>query len=616
MQHFGADAANHLGWPANTYGTTWPKVEVGLNPIYNDGSPLIGSNDDGVDFFNGRDYFQHAAAGTYDISTEDFVFELIAEYVNDNFHWLYVKKATYGIDLEFDSTTDTFKTRYFGTGGALGFNSSSALLSETVNHLMIFYDASGSVSMYRNGAAFATPGVVSSLGDLTSAAKATLGAFTDGSLGFNSRISVIRAWKQASWLDTHLQGAVATSRFQRITGLIAARYLGTSTPTVATRASAGSTTKVLGGSPQLFFVSANWIPTIYDDSTSAYMMSNPAETNEILQSSTLNTTWSVNGTATVVEATGEVTDPKGDHKASKVTGVAIGANHIEQPLAAATFSNDAKLAVSFWIYRISTSGLLEIVNAQDDISPHDLGHWVIDMADLPDAWVRIDRSSPYIDTSEEFVEFVAAADGSAGMHFHRESGGGTLEFYMYNVQQIQNGEYHTYGEIIPTLAAASTRAADSVYWKLDDGNLGGVGSDKKGTIKFIVGCRCGNTGWAIQVAQTLLEISDGGASADRLNIQVNTSNYAQVVIDATGGTTRTAVGPEIDIMDGSEHSIQVSYRPGRVVVYVDGKAGTPINTPVAADIPDELDRATLGLHPLRKLELHRRPVWSARKFTR
>jgi hypothetical protein len=608
-------AGTVASFPADGYGVAIPTAGAGDDPLIDQPSPLIGATDGSVEGQDGKSW-QASLATTYDVTTEDLFFELlfkqntipaIVEYILAK----WAAAAGYWASL---NSSGQILLILRGPGGTYSAGSAvSSIAADTWYYAGIFADVSGSAQVYLMNASSGGAVPVSAAGSLSNANKFEILALAAD--GGTANLAHLAGYKSASgWLDSHLQPTFISQRCAQLLGNEAIKYNGTSTPANATRASTGTLVKVTSGTPRLYFLSNNWTPVDYDDSDFPWLHSHPAETNEILQSSTLATTWSANGTVVVTNNTAETTDPEGGNNASKVVGVATGANHLEQTLAAATFTNDAKLAISFWIKRISTSGLLEITNPEDDASPHDFGHWVIDMADLPDAWVRIDRSSEFIDGDEEFVEFIAAADGAAGMHFHRESGGGTLEFYIYNVQQIENGEYHTYCDIYPTLAAAVTRAADSIYWKGDDGNLGGVGSEKQGCVKFKV--KCQYSSWAIQVAQTLLEISDGGASADRLNIQVNTSNYAQVVIDATGGTTRTAIGPATDIMDGSEHDIQISYRPGRVVVYVDGVAGTPITTAVIADIPDNLDRVTAGIHPIRKIECFRRPIWSGREFTR
>ncbi len=164
----------------------------------------------------------------------------------------------------------------------------------------------------------------------------------------------------------------------------------------------------------------------------------------------------------------------------------------------------------------------------------------------------------------------------------------------------------------PTTTAAITRAADVHYWTGDDGNLGGVGSEKQATVKL----KTKIPDQTIVAAKRILALTDGGASADTVDLQVNTDGYAQVVIDASGGTTRTVIGPSTDIADGAEHDVQVAYRPGRCVVYVDGVGGTPATNVIATDVPDNLDRIEAGVVPIRKIELYRRPLWSNRIHTR
>lgn len=135
------------------------------------------------------------------------------------------------------------------------------------------------------------------------------------------------------------------------------------------------------------------------------------------------------------------------------------------------------------------------------------------------------------------------------------------------------------------IAGLRVPAGGVLYWKGDDGNLGGTGSEKQGSIHFRIWIEAQTVSSQIDV----WELNDGGAAGNRIRIYIDTNNQITVEVVASGGTLRTATVAG-DVADEYIHDIHVIWRDGLLQIYRDGVPGTAITAIVAADIPDELDR--------------------------
>lgn len=155
----------------------------------------------------------------------------------------------------------------------------------------------------------------------------------------------------------------------------------------------------------------------------------------------------------------------------------------------------------------------------------------------------------------------------------------------------------SYSSPIITTTATVARNADVFYYKGDDGNLGGVGGAKKGTLRIKVF----QDAITLGAARMLFAINDGGSAADEILLTAAaTTGYVSATITASGGTARTVTGPNINVLDGAAagHVVQLSYQAGKAILWVDGTAGATNTDVVAADIPDDLDRMVYGYFPI------------------
>lgn len=162
---------------------------------------------------------------------------------------------------------------------------------------------------------------------------------------------------------------------------------------------------------------------------------------------------------------------------------------------------------------------------------------------------------------------------------------------------------------IITTSSTATKNADVFYYDADDGNIGGTGSDKKGTIRLHILTDQINFG----ANRTIFSLNDGGSSSDEVRLYIDSSGYVHSTITASGGTTRTVDGPETDILDGNAggHYVQLTYEPGKAQIWVDKAAGAQNTDLLSADIPDEIDRMQYGYFPIDDERFYSRPVWRA-----
>ncbi|HMX43948.1 MAG TPA: hypothetical protein PKB12_09550, partial [Elusimicrobiota bacterium] len=118
--------------------------------------------------------------------------------------------------------------------------------------------------------------------------------------------------------------------------------------------------------------------------------------NFIPQSQNLSTGWTRRGSCTV---TGGQTDPRGGTTAYQINSLGqAGINDIYN-ISNTKMANGRPLYIGFWIKRVSTTGVLRLSNSSG--APY--GRCTIDLATLPDGWVYVDKNSPYVTVTTQFV---------------------------------------------------------------------------------------------------------------------------------------------------------------------------------------------------------------------
>jgi hypothetical protein len=586
FRHNGARATVST-FPPDGYGSTFPMVENGAAILPNQGSPLLGELDDSVKGAGG-DYYMMASSDTYQVTTEDIFFESMFKYSEDNgtLAILYSKSnnITFFANLNSSSTI-----RFKITDGVDSANIDSAAIfaNNCWYYIAIFINKDGSAQLYVGNVTSGAAVDCSLVGSLTNTDNAAALTYsldpTNASYLVKDPVALLDMYVKDNWLASHLNQSFVNDRFATLIGTKAISARGTSIPTTATRASTAYLQKDTDNVVKLYAVGANWnrLERVTDlDGVEKVCINNEAaETNSCIQNRTMeNVAWTKRGSITVADNTAETTDPEGGNTATKITGIDSTPDDVFQVNSLTVGAGGDEVAASIWIKRISTSGTVAFGNSHEIAK----GKWTIDLAAIGTGWVRIDRASPYITVVNEMQ--LSTITTSFGPHIYLESGS-NLGIYVWNPMAINNGTYQVGSDIGPTLASPVQRAADSLIYKLDDGAL----EDGKGATQFDLFIPDQTVIAAIEV----LEISDGGAAADRFLFEVDTDGTIKCTMDASGGTTRTATVAG-DCADGKWHRIHLQWQVGQLVIRRDGVAGTNISAVVAADIPDDLDSLTYG----------------------
>lgn len=182
-----------------------------------------------------------------------------------------------------------------------------------------------------------------------------------------------------------------------------------------------------------------------------------SRTNRIIRNTSMETGWTVRGTADVDEDADP--GPRNNNTGALLTGIDGPAAGDDVFQIAGGYTNNSKLVSSLWIKRASTSGILELR------SPIAGGGSVdIDMSLLPDKWIWL--TEDHAAWSED-TAFSADASGDAGLQFVAGSGG-PLSFYVYGAQQEEIDDYSKRASFtILTEGSAVTSTATNI--KIADG---------------------------------------------------------------------------------------------------------------------------------------------------
>lgn len=584
LRYKGGDATA-TQWPAWGYGETLAIAGAGTAPTLNTGSPLYGASDDSVRSngdgsvaATGKSYAGSATLGN--LGTDDVVVELIFEVAATTDYILgkgTIGEATAGKGWWVACISGAL---YFRIFAAAMTSASTALTAGSIVHAIGFGDRSGSFQWYVDGAAAGAAAAISTqAASVDNATAFNVFGFPNQQYNYTKRFMYVGIWQGAAWLDTHLQPTIAAARFAALMGGPTVAQ-GSAVPDVMTRSTPTYVYKVVSGVLVPYYVGANW-PAMHSrvDSAGRTLVGvapDIARTNYVKQSKTLNTTpWSPRGTCVVTEATAETEAPDGSMTANKIVGLKMNpTNDIFQTVAG--LGAGSTLAPSMWIKRISTTGTLRIRGISGP------GVWTVNMASLPDGWVRLTRGSPYVSVSVEWT-----ADGAGGIYFVLDSAADTLSFYVWNVCVFTGlSEAANVADIVTTTAVVTRTVSNLRFPGL--ANLGGVGSEKQGAFRFKV---LSTPAFTPPSAFALVGASDGGSAADSIAVTVGTDGYVDVASAATGGAAGASVGPNINVCDGAIHDIVVSWSTNRLTCWVDGIQGTVDSV---VDIPDELDRLEVG----------------------
>ncbi len=577
-------------WPAWEYGSTLPIGGSGDLPLVNQGSPLLGLIDDSVKIDEGKAYIT-TDDSLYDVTTEDVVFETIVRYGGTGPSYYYAKKenASTGINVvQFTSNNVYFQ--FYGAGANVAvYSADDAFVVGAWYHIMCFADKSGSAQVYVNGVASGSAANISSVGSLTSDGYAAIGVWSDGTSNpTDANLAYLAMWKKDAWLNSHIQTALAAERFYKVVGIWPQLALGTSAPTVCTRASVA----YLENNGTSYLVGAGWprvehITDINSDAFKGYHsemeVDNIAKASEQLQS------WTTKLRVTIESNN---TDQPTPFEGTYFDGMIGNTDNNTHFISVATSENltAAKWCGSFF----AKKGDVDWVHAQfaNVTAGHPEAYWDLangvvgtetnctaGMIDYDNGIYRCWwTSTANCDNNASNINFwPAEADGDsifAGDNV-------TVNIWAFGFQ-MEEGVYPTSYTGITTTTTV-TREADSLYYKGNNGNV----SDQKGTIisDFL------HRDYAPGAISNIVTLSDGGSANDVINTRIDTSQNLELYVRAASSETVNVSG-STDICVNDGYNMKVWYETDSFLSLMNGAPETAKDTSCA--IPNDLDRIHIG----------------------
>jgi len=296
FRYKGGDA-DGTDWDAWTHGETLT-LQAGTVPSYNQGSPLLGSNDDSVKF-NGGGYYQAAGTSFGNLGLNDYVIEFVFKFSGIAQERVIYKRSTQSVfDVYVASTTSLGIYYKDSSANVVSTAPFTGLTAGTWYHMLVFTNrdensTNGSVS-YLNGTQAVIANLFTLSDTLNNTSLLSIGANTAGGTPYSSNIAYLALWQQSDWHQAGAAGptewaAIAKERFNRLIGIYPQVARGTATPTTQTRATNASLDRVEDdGNRYIYNVGSGWMRTVKrldsnGDSIIGYLPETAA-TNKALQS--------------------------------------------------------------------------------------------------------------------------------------------------------------------------------------------------------------------------------------------------------------------------------------------------------------------------------------------
>lgn len=605
FRYKGGDAAVSGGtWSPWGYGVDLIESKgAGAAATLNVGSPLLGLLDDSVrsNAVNGSRW-QASDVSTNAISTEDFVIELVIQFgstpgVANYFFgarepsgagWVVFQQASNRIALVItDTSTYVF--------------SSDILAPNTRYHILVFVNRDEAsvdgVRFYVNGreATQAHAGPAAGAGTLDSGKKFTLNDRSDlpGQSALDARYALASMWKQADWHQAGAAGpaewaVIAQERFNKLIGINPHRAVGTSTPTVQTRASVAYLDKVEGSARKLYQVGDDWLRVVSrDDANSDNIrgyLSESQKTNLLLQSEDISTTWGQLDAGDTFSLNAIAAPNKETTADGLIADATDGSHGISQTatLTAATYTMSAfvKKGDQDWILVYDGTGTnfayFDISSGVVGTENSATGY----IEDWGDGWFRC--MIVYTGTAAAHSLYFRTAEADNDGSFSGD--GSTVNTYVWGMQ-LELGDYAS--SYMPTTTGTVTRIADVLRFKGDDGNI-----ENSQTGTFVADVLY--TDYTNGSHKAAISLTDGTSDIFLLYARV-ASGFTYLVTLASGGDAGLVTGTT-DLTDGTIKNLRATWMPNLLTLYVDGSSeGTPDTT---VDIPDDLDEIRIGLNHL------------------
>jgi hypothetical protein len=608
-------------WPAFLgYGPTLSLTGTGAAPALGAGSPLPGSLDVGVRAVPSAKYYSAGAdTTTGNLGDDDFVVEYIGDTCiagygeafgkdpNSSGWWGFRNAATNN-SLLLASASVALLTGYFAT--------------PTWNHNLFFVNRDENST---NGAAAYVNAILTDAKNMSAVPTLdTVGTAFKIFRGYYDQstfcLSMVTVWRWPSW---HRAGAagpaewatIAKSRFAALMGGPTVAQ-GSAVPDVMARSTPAYVDKwEASGTRRIYYVGASW-PSLHSRKDSAGRVAigvapDLARTNLALQSQALNTTWTKVALTSITNDSG--VGPDGTAVLDGIIGDATDAFHgVSQAitLTAVTYCLSAwfRAGNKSWAYIddttvASATGYFNL--ATGVVGTKGAGAGTIGIEDwgggLYRCWITV------LGTAAAHTIRFGAAHADTDNDFAGDASTINTHIGCINVTAAEAPTAY-----VPTTTAAYTRTAETLRWP-GLANLGGVGSEARGTLRFKV---LATPPVTLSAVAALLGASKAGAAADSIGVTVGTDGFIDVVTAKTGGNAGASAGPATNVLDGALHDIVASWDTNRLVCWVDGVPGT---TDTSVDPPTALDRleigqdcagASQGRVLLIDVKAFPRPIWS------
>jgi len=360
-------------------------------------------------------------------------------------------------------------------------------------------------------------------------------------------------------------------------------------PIVATRAFAAYLDKIESdGTRKLYYVGSEWLRQCYrnDGTYDVYgYLPEAQSTNQISYSQELdNAAWvQVNIASIDVDA---ITAPDGTTTADGLISDGTSGNHTVHDVVATSAGTDT---FSFWakkgdsvydwvrgyITTIGASCFFDLDAGVVGTSANCTGY----IENWGNGWFRCILVFTGDGSSRHAYIYSAEADGDATFSGNSSD----VDTYIWGIQYEQGMDYAS--SYIPTSGGTSTRLADQLRHKGDDGNITDNGQGA-------VVCDFYLENYDTQNTKRIMSFNDGGAAADRISAYASSSSdvlAGQTAATAGNAGFSSTVG---DISDGSKHTARLVWKTDLLTAYLDG---VPDASPdISCDIPDDIDRIEIG----------------------
>lgn len=592
--YYGEDAT--LSSLPGAYGETLSIAGAGSDPTLGEDMPTLASTDKSI-LFNAGKYYE-SSTNFASIGTEDYVVELIFRFAPVSGR--YLQQYTGPAGWVFYNLNGQYLIVYIGDDVSGSYKTVAALTPGAWYHTISFFDRSANISTYVNGTSPNTQSISAQSGPLTESSTLKF-ASAGASQIYNDQIAYAAMWKQANWLDTSAQAAVARQRMVQLSGLYPQIAKGVADPDIVTRSSIATLdiADQSTGAVKFFQVGLHWPRVVRRQDVSGNFVSGvlieESYQNKLTYSEDLSDaswtktrssitstpqTWLdgyANTTCTVHEDATAASDHYVENSGS------FNANEYE------CFEVYAKAINRDWI-RLeinNTSG--SNYNADFDLDTVAMGaqgqtgaanpiHREIQ--DMGGGWVRcliIGKAGGSASTCTSRV-YVAEADGDITFT------GLDQDSVAVCGASLGINDFPT--SYVRTSGAAITRQADTLRYPAGD-NVGSSGSPARLSIvcDILINNENDSTGY-------VWVVSDGGSSADFIDLTVDTSTgILRLRSAATAGDAGLVVGDTV-VTDGNKHSVSAYLEDSKMQLYVDGVLeGT---TDVTVTVPDDLDRIDVG----------------------